>query len=73
MDSPGKNTGVLLHGVFPTQGSNLSHVLCIGSRVPYHQHHLGSPLGHLYREPVDTKQVLFVRVCILLRFVNCLH
>ena len=40
-DSPGKNTGVgchfLLHGIFPTQGSNSSLLhLCIGRWVLYH-------------------------------------
>ena len=44
-DSPGKNTGVgchaLLHGVFPTQGSNLGLQHC--RRILYHLSHKGSP------------------------------
>ena len=43
-DSPGKNTGVgslsLLWGIFPTQGSNLSLLLC--RQVLYHLSHQGS-------------------------------
>ena len=40
-DSPGKNTGMdcyaLLHGIFPTQGSNpCLLVFCIGRQVLYH-------------------------------------
>ena len=47
-DSPSKNIGVgchaLLQGIFPTQGSTcISYVSCIGRRVLYHQHQLGSP------------------------------
>ena len=44
-----KNTGVgcraLLQGIFPTQGSNpcLLCLICIGSWILYHKHHLGSP------------------------------
>ena len=48
-DSPGKNTGVgchfLLHGIFPTQGSNLILPHC--RQIPYHLSHQGSPSGEL--------------------------
>ena len=42
-DSPAKNTGVgchfLLHRIFPTQGSSISYVSCVGRRVLYHERH----------------------------------
>ena len=46
-DSPGKNTGLgghfLLHGIFPTQGSNLG-LICLHCRwIHYHLNHQGSP------------------------------
>ena len=44
---PGKDAEVGCHflpqGVFPTQGSNLHLVSCIGRRILYHWRHLGSP------------------------------
>ena len=44
-DSPGKNTGVVCHallqGIFPTQGSNPSLLLC--SQILCHLSHQGSP------------------------------
>ena len=44
-DSPGKNTGVgchaLLHGIFPTQGSNPGLLHC--RQILYHLSHQGSP------------------------------
>ena len=52
-DSPGKNTGVgrhfLLHGIFPTQGSNpgLSHC----RQILYHLSHQGSPGFRIHEVP----------------------
>ena len=56
-DFPGKNTGVgyhlFLHGLFPTQGSNSSHLL--HRWILYHWATWAAPIGLLHTPNKDTK------------------
>ena len=57
-DSPGKSTGVgchfLLHGIFPTQGSNLGLLHC--GQTVYHLSHQGSLVGEGDQAQIQTNQ-----------------
>ena len=47
-DSPGKSTGMGCHALLqPRDQTSVSYVSCIGRGVLYHEHHLGSPYGHV--------------------------
>ena len=47
-DSPGKSTGMGCHAPLqPRDQTSVSYVSCIGRGVLYHDHHLGSPYGHV--------------------------